>query len=81
MDSLSIFIIVISVVLAVVFKWVLIKRIKAWILTDFIKSLASNDQNKLNYLNEQRTLAEQQGLKGKLLQEKLQALADQYSVD
>ncbi len=44
MDNLSLFIIVVSVLLAVVFKWYLFRRIRSWIDQDLIKGLAGGDE-------------------------------------
>ena len=55
MDTLGIAIIVISVLLAVIFKVVILKRIQLWIDTDLINSLAEDDsalKAKLTSLND-----------------------------
>ncbi|GGC02676.1 hypothetical protein GCM10011352_31140 [Marinobacterium zhoushanense] len=43
MDQLSLFIIAVSVVLAVAFKWYLFRRIQRWIDQDLIRGLAGQD--------------------------------------
>ncbi|TCK08860.1 hypothetical protein [Marinobacterium mangrovicola] len=75
MDSLSIFIIVISVVLAIAFKWYLFRRIQRWIDRDLIKGLASS-----NPALEQRLLEADQdfraaGMKRAERHQKLEQLA------
>lgn len=50
MDATSIFIIVISVVLAVAFKLFLFKRIRHWMDQDLMKGLADNNPEKLSFL-------------------------------
>jgi len=52
MDTLGITIIVISVVLAVIFKVVVMKRIREWVDQDLIRSLSMGDQTKLSQLME-----------------------------
>ncbi len=52
MDALSIFIIVVSVVLAVVFKWVLFRKIQHWMDQDLIKQLASGNPESLSRLHQ-----------------------------
>ena len=50
MDTIGIAIIVISVVLAVLFKVVVMKRIREWVDQDLIRSLANGDSTKLDQL-------------------------------
>ncbi len=50
MDTLGITIIIISVVLAVLFKVVVMKRIREWVDQDLIRSLAMGDKAKLAQL-------------------------------
>jgi hypothetical protein len=52
MDTIGIAIIVISVVLAVLFKVVVMKRIREWVDQDLIRSLANGDSTKLDQLME-----------------------------
>ena len=52
MDSLSIAIIVVSVLLAFLFKFVLLKRVREWVDKDLLRSLASGDPDKLKQLSE-----------------------------
>ncbi|PSL15178.1 hypothetical protein CLV44_10572 [Marinobacterium halophilum] len=56
MDTLSIFIIVVSVVLAVAFKWILFRKIQRWMDQDLIKQLAAGDhtaQGRLEHYHQQ----------------------------
>lgn len=78
MEPLFIFIIVISTLLAVVFKWVLYKKIQGWIDQDLIKGLAEGDAQKLAYLQQeyQRLLAEKR--KRNDYREQLTTLAKQF---
>ena len=46
MDTIGIAIIVISVVLAVLFKVVVMKRIREWVDQDLIRSLSNGDSTK-----------------------------------
>ena len=50
MDTTGIAIIVISVVLAVLFKVVVMKRIREWVDQDLIRSLSNGDSKKLDQL-------------------------------
>lgn len=50
MDTIGIAIIVISVVLAVLFKVVVMKRIREWVDQDLIRSLSNGDSTKLDQL-------------------------------
>ncbi len=52
MDSLSIFIIVVSVVLALAFKWVLFRKIQRWMDQDLIKQLAGDNLELLAQLHQ-----------------------------
>ncbi len=76
MDTLSIVIIVISVVLAVVFKWVLFAKIRRWMDTDLIRQLSQGEtemeQELTRYYQELRA----KGTKRKDIHERLQQLAD-----
>ncbi len=63
MDSLSIFIIVVSVVLAVVFKWVLFRKIQRWMDQDLIKQLAGGNQELLSRLHQHHQQLMADGIK------------------
>lgn len=78
MDTLSIFIIVISVVLAVAFKWYLFNRIRGWIDQDLIKGLAEGDKDKLHYLTERYQAMKQEKVKRNQIHDTLTDLAKQY---
>ncbi|BBB26061.1 hypothetical protein [Amphritea japonica] len=53
MDALSIGIIVFATATALLFKFVLYRKITHWMDQDLIKGLAGGNQEKLHYLNEQ----------------------------
>ncbi|SEG00703.1 hypothetical protein [Marinobacterium lutimaris] len=75
MDSLSIFIIVISVVLAVVFKWYLFRRIQGWIDRDLIRGLSSSDPVLEQRLIEADRRFRAEGIKRAERHQKLEQLA------
>lgn len=50
MDSLSIIIIVVSVLLALLFKFVLLKRVREWVDKDLLRSLSSGNPDRLKQL-------------------------------
>ncbi len=77
MDSLSIFIIVISVVLAVVFKWYLFRRIQGWIDRDLIKGLAASDAALEQRLLEADRAYRAEGMKRAERHQKLERLASE----
>lgn len=52
MDTLSIAIIVVSVLLAFLFKFVLLKRVREWVDKDLLRSLSSGNPDKLQRLTE-----------------------------
>lgn len=52
MDATSIFIIIVATVLAIVFKYVLYKKIQRWIDQDLIKGLAEGDSDKHAFLTQ-----------------------------
>ena len=78
MDALSIFIIVVSVVLAVVFKLVLYKRIQRWMDQDLIKGLADGNPDKLAYLTERYQELQDNKVKRKHYHEQLSDFAEQF---
>lgn len=71
MDNLSIFIIVVSIVLAVAFKWVLIRKIRHWMEQDLIRQLAGGDQTRLAQLQQQNTDMQAEGVKRHIRHERL----------
>lgn len=78
MDATSIFIIVVSVVLAVVFKVVLFKRIRRWMDQDLIKGLAGENPEKLAFLQAQYQQLLEEKVKRKHFHDKLTALAEEF---
>jgi len=62
MDSLSIVIIVVSLLLAFLFKFVLLKRIREWIDQDLLRSLSSGNPDLLRELNELDTQLRTEGV-------------------
>lgn len=75
MDSLSLFIIAVSVVLAVAFKWYLFQRIRNWIDQDLIKGLAAGDPVLLERLQRADRELRAQGTKRQHRHRHLEALA------
>lgn len=79
MDALSLFIIVVSVLLAVVFKWFLIRKIRHWMERDLIRQLAAGDPERLQILEQARQQMIASGLKPAERQHKLTQLASSGS--
>lgn len=52
MDTLGISIIVVSIILAVVFKWYLFLKIRQWMDRDLISQLASGDPERMAHLHQ-----------------------------
>lgn len=75
MDSLSLFIIAVSVVLAVVFKWYLFRRIRHWIDQDLIKGLAAGDPVLLERLQQADRELRASGIGRRHRHRQLEALA------
>lgn len=75
MDTLSLFIIVISVLLAVVFKWFLIRKIRHWMERDLVRQLAAGDPEQQKTLEQARLQMIASGLKPAERQQKLTQLA------
>ncbi|MBY4677253.1 hypothetical protein [Marinobacterium arenosum] len=78
MDATSIFIIVVSTVLAILFKWVLFRRIRDWMDRDLIRGLAGNNEAKLLYLQEQQAQLKAAGIKRSAQHQQLTELAAQF---
>ncbi|MGH1461752.1 MAG: hypothetical protein ACRBB6_06940 [Neptuniibacter sp.] len=78
MDATSIFIIVISTLLAIVFKFVLYKKIQRWMDQDLIKGLAEGNNEKFIYLTAEYDLLVTQKTKRKEYPKRLTELADQF---
>ena len=81
MDSLSIFIIVISVILAVVFKWFLFHKIRHWMERDLVRQLAAGDPERHQALEQARMDMIASGLKPAERQKKLTQLASNGEPD
>ncbi|WP_432695399.1 hypothetical protein ACQUQP_12685 [Marinobacterium sp. YM272] len=77
MDSLSIFIIVVSVALAVAFKWYLFRRIQGWIDKDLIKGLAGSDTRLHQRLSDADRTFRAEGMKRTERHRKLERLASE----
>lgn len=75
MDSLSIFIIVVSVLLAVVFKWYLFRRIRNWMDRDLIHGLAQRDPERIAWLTRADQDLREQGIKRADRHRRLEQLA------
>jgi len=76
MDSLSIVIIVISLLLAFLFKFVLLKRIREWIDQDLLRSLSSGNPDLLRELNELDTQLRTEGVSRAERHKQLEAKAN-----
>lgn len=76
MDTLSIVIIVTSVVLAVLFKWVLFSKIRRWMDTDLIRQLAQGESELEQRLTHYYQELIKSGVKRREIHDKLQQFAD-----
>ena len=76
MDSLSILIIVVSLLLAFLFKFVLLKRIRVWIDQDLLRSLSSGNPDLLRELNELDTQLRTEGVSRAERHKQLEAKAN-----
>lgn len=81
MDSLSLFIIAVSVVLALAFKWYLYQRIRNWIDQDLIKGLADGDTELLQRLQQADQALRARGTKRQHRHRHLEALAAGQKTD
>lgn len=79
MDNLSLFIIVVSVVLALLFKWYLFRRIRQWIDQDLIKGLAAGDAQQLHKLTTADTAWREAGMRRAERHRRLEQLASENS--
>ncbi|MBS99784.1 MAG: hypothetical protein CMI01_14035 [Oceanospirillaceae bacterium] len=79
MDNLNLFIIAISVILAVVFKWYLFRRIQRWIDQDLIKGLADGDHRLLDRLHQADHALREQGRKRAQRHKELERIAADFS--
>lgn len=79
MDTTTLSIIVISVVLAIAFKWYLYCRIQRWMNEDMIKRLANDDPEKHKMLQQRYQELVQAKLKSKVIQQQLTEYAEQLS--
>ena len=78
MDITAITIIVVSTVLAIVFKVVIFRKIRAWMEQDLIKGLAGDDKAKLMFLKEKLDAMKSDGVARKELHERLTLLANEF---
>ena len=77
MDWLAITIIVISVLLAFLFKFVFIKRVRQWVDRDLLKTLSSGDAAKLQQLTQLDNELKHQGVSRTERYLQLEQLANQ----
>lgn len=77
MDWLAITIIVISVLLAFLFKFVFIKRVRQWVYRDLLKTLSSGDTVKLQQLTQLDNELKHQGVSRAERHHQLEQLANQ----
>lgn len=78
MDPIYIFIIVISTLLAIVFKVIMFKKIRNWMDQDLIKGLAEDNPEKLKFLTEKYTKMVQSKVNRKEYHQRLTDLATQF---
>jgi hypothetical protein len=76
-DWLAITIIVISVLLAFLFKFVFIKRVRQWVDRDLLKTLSSGDAAKLQQLTQLDNELKHQGVSRTERHLQLEQLANQ----
>lgn len=78
MDTTAIFIIVVSTVLAIVFKVVIFKKIRHWMDQDLIKGLAGDNTEKHSFLIEKLGQLKTEGVNRKEHHERLTTFADEF---
>lgn len=78
MDATAITIIVVSTVLAIVFKVVIFKKIRAWMDQDLVKGLAGDNNDKLMFLQEKLEAMKNDGVARKEFHERLTHLANEF---
>lgn len=78
---LEYFIIIVTTAAGLYFHWWLYARIQRWITRDTVRALAAGDADKLAFLEQQLSAAQQQGLRGKRLHSHLQDIATHYRAD
>lgn len=78
MDALSIGIIVFATVTALLFKFVLFRKISRWMDQDLIKGLAEGNSEKHEYLTRQLEQMRSDKVKRKEQHQRLTDLAQQY---
>jgi len=78
MDTTAIFIIVVSTVLAIVFKVVIFKKIRNWMDQDLINGLAGENADKKAYLLDKLATMKAEGVARKHYQAQLTEFADQF---
>ena len=78
MEPIYIFIIVISTLLAIVFKVVMFKKIRNWMDQDLIKGLADQNPDKLKFLTEKYNEMIESKVNRKEYHQRLTDLAEQF---
>lgn len=78
MDATAIIIIVVSTLLAIVFKLVLFKKIRHWMDQDLIKGLAGDNAAKLQFLQDKLSTLKSDGVARKTYQEHLTRFANEF---
>lgn len=78
MDSLGLFIIAVSVVIAVAFKWYLLRRIQRWIDRDLIRGLAGQNAQLHSRLMETDRSLRESGVKRAERHRRLEQLAQSF---
>lgn len=79
MDWLSISIILISILLAFLFKFVLMKRVREWVDRDLLRTLSAGDPSKLEQLNELDRVLKQKGVSRAERLEQIELLASKLN--
>lgn len=78
MDATSIFIIVVATALAIIFKYVLYKKIQRWMDQDLIKGLAEDNQEKHSFLTQKYDELVTNKVSRKEYPQRLTEFADQF---
>lgn len=78
MDATSLFIIFVATALAIVFKFVLYKKIQRWMDQDLIKGLADGNEEKLTFLTQKYDELVSTKVSRKEYPQRLTEFADQF---
>jgi hypothetical protein len=78
MDTTAIFIIVVSTLLAIIFKVVIFKKIRNWMDQDLIRGLAEGNTEKHSFLQDKLMQLKSEGIARKEYQPRLEAHAVEF---